>query len=29
LRYYQRVFAVDIEFGDVADRIGAVERVPL
>lgn len=29
LGYYQRVFAVDIEFGDVADRIGAVERVPL
>lgn len=29
LRYYQRVFAVDIEFGDVAERIGAVERVPL
>ncbi|MHB1225716.1 MAG: tetratricopeptide repeat protein, partial [Gemmatimonadaceae bacterium] len=29
LRYYQRVFAVDIEFGDVADRIGAVERVTL
>ena len=27
LGYYQRVFAVDIEFGDVADRIGAVERV--
>jgi hypothetical protein len=24
--YYQRVFAVDIEFRDVADRIRAIER---
>ena len=27
LRFYQRVFAVDIEFADVAERIGAVEQV--
>lgn len=27
LRYYQRVFAVDIEFSDVAERIGLVEQV--
>jgi tetratricopeptide (TPR) repeat protein len=26
LDYYQRVFAVDIEFRDVADRISAIER---
>ena len=24
--YYQRVFAVDIEFRDVADRLNALER---
>lgn len=28
LGYYQRVFAVDIEFGDVADRIGFAGQVP-
>ncbi|HEX2779860.1 MAG TPA: tetratricopeptide repeat protein [Gemmatimonadaceae bacterium] len=27
LQYYQRVFAVDIEFRDVGDRIAALERV--
>src|SRR5688500_12592863 len=27
LAYYQRVFAVDIEFRDVSDRISALERV--
>ena len=27
LVYYQRVFAVDIEFRDVSDRISALERV--
>jgi len=27
LTYYQRVFAVDIEFRDVSDRIAALERV--
>jgi tetratricopeptide (TPR) repeat protein len=27
LTYYQRVFAVDIEFRDVSDRISALERV--
>jgi tetratricopeptide (TPR) repeat protein len=26
--YYQRVFAVDIQFRDVADRLAALERVP-
>jgi tetratricopeptide (TPR) repeat protein len=26
LDYYQRVFAVDIEFRDVAERISAIER---
>ncbi|GAC1655574.1 MAG: hypothetical protein NVS4B3_20430 [Gemmatimonadaceae bacterium] len=27
LRYYQRVFAVDIQFRDIGDRIAALERV--
>jgi hypothetical protein len=27
LMYYQRVFAVDIEFRDVSDRISSLERV--
>jgi tetratricopeptide (TPR) repeat protein len=27
LMYYQRVFAVDIEFRDVSERISALERV--
>jgi len=27
LRYYQRVFAVDIEFRDVAQRVAAIEQI--
>jgi tetratricopeptide (TPR) repeat protein len=26
LRYYERVFAVDIQFRDIGDRLAAVER---
>jgi tetratricopeptide (TPR) repeat protein len=28
VKYYQRVFAVDIQFRDVADRLAALEKVP-
>ena len=28
MRYYQRVFAVDIEFRDVAQRVAAMEHQP-
>jgi hypothetical protein len=27
LEYYQRVFVIDIQFRDVADRMSAVEKV--
>jgi hypothetical protein len=29
LRFYERVFAVDIQFRDIGDRLAAVERLGL